>query len=177
MRVVERARGRGASASWSPRSTESRTRPVVRTHERAVTGCARALRSAPRCAGPARRWRGGRGDARLAVEGDRRLALVGDAERDDLVAVARARGWRPRAASRRPARRSRWGRARPRRGRGSTGSVRGRSVSTTLGALVEGDRAHPGGPGVEGENEFHRRQASEVAVLVTGLDRWVERNC
>ncbi len=102
-----------------------------------------------------------------AIEGDRGLALIGDAERDDLVtSLARAGGDLAQRLD------------------GQPGDLDGvvldlAGVGEVLGqfaiggvddprALVVGDRSHPRGPGVEGENEFHRRQDNDGCVADCG---------
>ena len=112
----------------------------------------------------------------VAVEGDRCLSLVGDAERDDVVALrARARG------------------DVAQRGDSEIGDLAGvvfdlAGAGEVLGefavggvpdldAGVEGDAAHPRGAGVEGENQFHRGHASEGYRVGFRVDHWVKNNC
>ena len=105
--------------------------------------------------------------SRRAVEGDRCLSLIGDAERDDVVAV--------RARSRGDVAQGRDTESGDLSGvvfdLAGTGEVLGQFEVGGVPDLrlgVEGDGAHPRGTGIEGENQFHRGHASEAYRVVFG---------
>ncbi len=113
--------------------------------------------------------------AGFAVEGDRCLTLVRDADRDHLVAVVvGVRGDLAQGGDRQigdlggvvldPARLG------EELGEFAVGARDG------LGRSVKGDRAHPGGAGVQGEDELHLAKATEHFWAVTGVDVSGKRN-
>ncbi len=167
---VDRCRGPGRGAGGARRRSVSShsifvaekygssTSPVRCRTSGSVAGGGELRRSAPRCAGPARRWRGADGRPVRAVPRHDRLALVGDADARPTVDRRRARRRRRRAWPRRRAR-SRPGRAPPSPGAGSAGGTPGRTPCRTVAGGIDGPAADAGGAGVDGDDVGHRRAA------------------